>query len=123
MPLDFLNLRVAQQCAPDGRVRLVPTASAPLVDAFRYRANVSAQYEAAHQFVHDQYRGPALAEVRRRPPEVVVFVDADRSDDPADLGALLAPFVAGWVPIARWMGAAMTALYVLYAWVALTVAI
>ncbi|MBC12616.1 MAG: UDP-glucose--dolichyl-phosphate glucosyltransferase [Rhodothermaceae bacterium] len=35
----------------------------------------------------------ALAEVRRRPPEVVVFVDADRSDDPADLGALLAPFV------------------------------
>ena len=34
-----------------------------------------------------------LAEVRRRPPEVVVFVDADRSDDPADLGALLAPFV------------------------------
>ena len=37
--------------------------------------------------------------------------------------ALLAPFVAGWVPIARWMGAAMTALYVLYAWVALTVAI
>ena len=35
----------------------------------------------------------ALAEVRRRPPEVVVFVDADRSDDPADLGALLAPLV------------------------------
>ncbi|PAP81725.1 UDP-glucose--dolichyl-phosphate glucosyltransferase [Rubrivirga sp. SAORIC476] len=35
----------------------------------------------------------ALAEVRRRPPEVVVFVDADRSDDPADLSALLAPLV------------------------------
>ena len=34
-----------------------------------------------------------LAEVRRRPPEGIVFVDADRSDDPADLGALLAPLV------------------------------
>lgn len=36
--------------------------------------------------------------------------------------ALLAPFVLGWSPITRWMGAGMTALYVLYAWVALAVA-
>ncbi len=36
-----------------------------------------------------------LAEVARRPPEVVVFVDADRSDDPGDLAALLAPIERG----------------------------
>lgn len=35
----------------------------------------------------------ALAEVARRPPDTVVFVDADRSDDPADLPALLAPLL------------------------------
>ncbi|WP_420456265.1 glycosyltransferase family 2 protein [Rubrivirga sp.] len=36
-----------------------------------------------------------LAEVARRPPDVVAFVDADRSDDPADLAAILAPIERG----------------------------
>lgn len=36
-----------------------------------------------------------LAHLRARPPDVVVFLDADRSDDPAALSALLAPILAG----------------------------
>jgi len=36
-----------------------------------------------------------LAHVRKNPPDVVAFVDADASDDPADLAAILAPFRAG----------------------------
>ena len=36
----------------------------------------------------------ALAHLRGRPPDVVAFIDADGSDDPADLAALLAPIVA-----------------------------
>ena len=36
-----------------------------------------------------------LAALRPRPPEAVVFLDADGSDDPADLPALLAPLLAG----------------------------
>jgi len=35
------------------------------------------------------------AVARGRTPDVVVFMDADRSDDPADLEALLGPVVAG----------------------------
>ena len=51
--------------------------------------------------VHEPRRGygsaclAALAHLRRDPPELVVFVDADHSDDPADLPALLAPLLAG----------------------------
>lgn len=37
----------------------------------------------------------ALAWLREDPPEVVVFLDADHSDDPNDLPALLAPIEAG----------------------------
>jgi glycosyltransferase involved in cell wall biosynthesis len=37
----------------------------------------------------------ALAYLRARPPEAVVFLDADGSDDPAELGALLAPILDG----------------------------
>lgn len=37
----------------------------------------------------------ALASLASAPPDVVVFVDADGSDDPADLAPLLAPIVAG----------------------------
>ena len=37
----------------------------------------------------------ALSHLALSPPELVVFVDADGSDDPADLAALLAPLVAG----------------------------
>ena len=36
-----------------------------------------------------------LAALRHSPPEIVVFMDADRSDDPAQLGELVAPIVAG----------------------------
>lgn len=36
-----------------------------------------------------------LAHVARQPPDVVAFVDADLSDDPADLAALLAPIRRG----------------------------
>ena len=36
-----------------------------------------------------------LAYLRRHPPEVVVFVDADASDDPADLPAILQPLRLG----------------------------
>jgi hypothetical protein len=36
-----------------------------------------------------------LAHLRRRPPDVVVFLDADGSDDPADLPAVLAPIAGG----------------------------
>jgi glycosyltransferase involved in cell wall biosynthesis len=35
-----------------------------------------------------------LAELRRAPPEAVAFLDADGSDDPADLGSVLAPLAA-----------------------------
>lgn len=47
--------------------------------------------------VHEARRGygsaclAGLAHLRRDPPDVVVFLDADHSDDPADLPALLAP--------------------------------
>lgn len=34
-----------------------------------------------------------LAHAARQPPDVVVFLDADRSDDPADLDAVLAPIL------------------------------
>ncbi len=37
----------------------------------------------------------ALARLARDPPDVVVFLDGDQSDDPADLPALLAPILAG----------------------------
>jgi hypothetical protein len=36
-----------------------------------------------------------LAHLRERPPDVVAFLDADRSDEPGELGALLAPIVTG----------------------------
>ena len=36
-----------------------------------------------------------LAHLRRDPPEIVVFVDADRSDDPADFPAVVAPIQDG----------------------------
>jgi glycosyltransferase involved in cell wall biosynthesis len=36
-----------------------------------------------------------LARLRERPPDVVAFLDADRSDEPGELGAVLAPIVAG----------------------------
>ena len=36
-----------------------------------------------------------LAHFARHPPDVVAFVDADLSDDPADLAALLAPIARG----------------------------
>ncbi len=36
-----------------------------------------------------------LAHLRRDPPGAVVFLDADHSDDPADLPLLLAPLAAG----------------------------
>jgi glycosyltransferase involved in cell wall biosynthesis len=37
----------------------------------------------------------ALAYLRQRPPGVVVFMDADRSDDAAEIPALLDPILAG----------------------------
>jgi glycosyltransferase involved in cell wall biosynthesis len=37
----------------------------------------------------------ALAELRRHPPLAVAFLDADGSDDPADLSRVLAPLAAG----------------------------
>jgi glycosyltransferase involved in cell wall biosynthesis len=37
----------------------------------------------------------ALAELRRHPPQAVAFLDADGSDDPADLDRVLAPLAAG----------------------------
>lgn len=37
----------------------------------------------------------ALAECRRDPPEAVVFMDADGSDDPAEMPSLLAPLERG----------------------------
>lgn len=37
----------------------------------------------------------ALAHLRSAPPDVVAFLDADGSDDPSELGALLAPLVRG----------------------------
>jgi len=36
-----------------------------------------------------------LDELRGAPPQAVAFLDADGSDDPADLGAVLAPLAAG----------------------------
>jgi glycosyltransferase involved in cell wall biosynthesis len=36
-----------------------------------------------------------LAQLRERPPVVVVFLDADHSDDPAELDLVLAPIVRG----------------------------
>jgi glycosyltransferase involved in cell wall biosynthesis len=36
-----------------------------------------------------------IAYLRSRPPQVVVFLDADGSDDPSELGVLLAPIVIG----------------------------
>jgi glycosyltransferase involved in cell wall biosynthesis len=36
-----------------------------------------------------------LAALAAAPPAIVAFMDADRSDDPGDLGALVAPIVAG----------------------------
>jgi glycosyltransferase involved in cell wall biosynthesis len=36
-----------------------------------------------------------LAHLRRSPPDAVVFVDADHSDDPRDLHRVVAPLVAG----------------------------
>jgi glycosyltransferase involved in cell wall biosynthesis len=36
----------------------------------------------------------ALAHLRPAPPDIVAFIDADHSDDPADLAAILAPLVA-----------------------------
>ncbi len=35
----------------------------------------------------------ALAHLRSRPPDIVAFLDADGSDDPAELSALLAPIL------------------------------
>jgi glycosyltransferase involved in cell wall biosynthesis len=37
----------------------------------------------------------ALAHLRHAPPDVVAFLDADGSDDPAELPALLAPILGG----------------------------
>lgn len=51
--------------------------------------------------IHEPRRGygaaclAALAHLRREPPALVAFLDADGSSDPAELDALLAPLVAG----------------------------
>jgi len=51
--------------------------------------------------LHEPQRGygaaclRALAYLEAAPPDVVVFMDADGSDDPADLPALLAPVLSG----------------------------
>jgi glycosyltransferase involved in cell wall biosynthesis len=37
----------------------------------------------------------AAAHLRRDPPDVIAWIDADVSDDPADLGEVLAPIVRG----------------------------
>src|SRR5262245_24552760 len=51
--------------------------------------------------IHEPRRGygsaclAALAHLRRDPPDIVAFLDADGSDDPAELGSLLAPIIEG----------------------------
>jgi glycosyltransferase involved in cell wall biosynthesis len=51
--------------------------------------------------IHEPRRGygaaclAGLTHLRMHPPDVLVFLDADHSDDPADLTALLAPILAG----------------------------
>jgi len=57
--------------------------------------------EAGATVLHEPQRGygaaclRALAHLRAAPPDIVVFMDADRSDDPGDLPALLQPILNG----------------------------
>jgi glycosyltransferase involved in cell wall biosynthesis len=57
--------------------------------------------DAGATVLHEPRRGYgaaclcALAYLRAAPPDFVVFMDADRSDDPADLPALVQPLVRG----------------------------
>ncbi|MCG8558101.1 MAG: glycosyltransferase family 2 protein [Proteobacteria bacterium] len=57
--------------------------------------------EGGAQVVREARRGygsaclKALARLRRDPPDVVAFLDADRSDDPGEMPRLVAPIEAG----------------------------
>jgi len=56
--------------------------------------------------IHEPRRGygaaclAALAHLRAAPPDIVAFLDADGSDDPAELPALLAPLLEGRADLA-----------------------
>jgi glycosyltransferase involved in cell wall biosynthesis len=76
---------------------------APIVVVDNGSTDATAEIAGAHgaTVVNEPRRGygaaclTGLAALRRAPPDVAAFLDADGSDDPADLAAVLAPLAAG----------------------------
>lgn len=81
---------------PPGRVRRVVVVDNGSTDATASRAR-----EAGAVVVSEPQRGygaaclAGLAELRRDPPEIVVFMDGDRSDHAGELLLLLQPIIEG----------------------------
>ena len=79
----------------------VPLAEVVVVDNGSRDATASRARAAGATVVSEPRAGygraclAGLAHLAADPPEVVVFADADRSDDPADLAALVVPIVDG----------------------------
>ena len=83
------------------RAQPVPLAAVVVVDNGSQDATARRARDAGARVVSEPRAGygraclAGLAHLARDPPEIVVFADADRSDDPADLAALVAPIAAG----------------------------
>ena len=83
------------------RAQPVPLAAVVVVDNGSRDATASRAAAAGATVVSEPRAGygraclAGLALLAAAPPDVVVFADADRSDDPADLAALVAPVLDG----------------------------
>lgn len=93
-----------EEAALPGVLSRMPAGVARVVVADNGSADATAAVARAHgaEVVHEPRRGygaACLAALRHLsdhgdPPDVIVFMDADGSEDPADIGHLVAPIVA-----------------------------
>ncbi|MEO5989761.1 MAG: glycosyltransferase family 2 protein [Candidatus Eisenbacteria bacterium] len=99
--------RVLADLPRAGEAVALPSAAAPtllrivVVDNGSRDRTAQVARAAGAEVVHEPRRGygqaclAGLAYLRAEPPDVVVFLDADHSDDPRELPRLLAPIAAG----------------------------
>jgi glycosyltransferase involved in cell wall biosynthesis len=94
LPLVLADLARQQRARPVPRL-----AEIVVVDNGSTDATATLAARAGATVLHEPRRGygaaclHALAHLRQSPPDIVVFMDADRSDDVDDLPALLQPLL------------------------------
>jgi len=100
LPLVFADLESLRRDRPAGSVNGV-IGEIVLVDNGSRDRTASIARAAGATVLREDARGygvaclRALAHLRREPPDIVLFMDADRSDDAQDIRALLRPLLAG----------------------------